>query len=73
MIKDIVGEWCGLVCVQGTGDKIGGRLGFWGFISIGSGKEHKIVFRNRHMTSVNAEMKGSPEEVIPSLQGTPAV
>lgn len=79
IMKDVVGEWYEFVCIQGIGGKIGGRVGFLGFLSIVSGKEHKfmvslwIIFRSSHMTSVNVEMKGSPEQVIPSLQGTSAV
>lgn len=78
-LKGVVGEWYEFVCIQGTGGKIGGRVGFWGFISIGSGREHKfmaspwIMLRSSHMTSVNVERKGSPDQVIPPLQSTPAV
>lgn len=64
-IKDVVEEWYKFVCIQGTGGKIGGRVGFWGFVSIGSGREYKfmvsvwIMFRSSYMTSVKIEMKGS--------------
>lgn len=76
-IKGVVGEWYEFVCIQGTGGKIGSRVGFWGFISIGSGREHKFMaclwIMLSNMTSVNVEMKGSPDQVIPPLQSTPAV
>lgn len=71
-IKDVFGELYEFVCIQGTGDKIIGRVDFFGFITIRSGivKGQKsmdplcIMLRSSHMTSVNVEMKGSPEQVI---------
>lgn len=71
-IKDAVGELYEFVSVWGTGDKIIGGVDFLGFVmsrsSVGRGYKSMdplcIVFRSSHLTLVNVEMKGSPEQVI---------
>lgn len=71
-IKDAVGELYEFVCIWGTGDKIIGRLGFLGFMTIRSNivRGHKsmdllcVMFWSSHTTLLNVEMKGSPKQVI---------
>lgn len=67
-----VGELWEFVCIWGTSDKIVGRFGFLGFITIRSStvREHKsmdplcIMFRISHATLIHVATKGSPEQVI---------